>query len=139
MDEPTNTLDPNMRDLLLQQVREAREQGQAVLFSSHVLGEVEQVCDRVGILRAGRLVHLQDMAELREGRLVQARLDGPWRADGLPDGLAVREHDKDRLTLEHRGPLPPLLAWLARQPLADLRLEPLGLAAVYQRFHGADA
>ena len=139
MDEPTNTLDPNMRDLLLQQVREAREQGQAVLFSSHVLGEVEQVCDRVGILRAGRLVHLQDMAELREGRLVRARLDGPWRADGLPDGLAVREHDKDRLTLEHRGPLPPLLAWLARQPLADLRLEPLGLAAVYQRFHGADA
>ncbi len=139
MDEPTNTLDPNMRDVLLQQVREAREQGQAVLFSSHVLSEVEQVCDRVGILRAGRLVHLQDMADLREGRLVQARLAGPWQADGLPDGLTVREHDKDRLTLEYRGPLPPLLAWLARQPLADLRLGPLGLAAVYQRFHGADA
>ena len=139
MDEPTNTLDPNMRDLLLQQVREARDQGQAVLFSSHVLSEVEQVCDRVGILRAGRLVHLQHMAELREGRLVKARLDGPWRPDGLPDGLSVREQDKDRLTLEYRGPLPPLLTWLARQPLADLRLEPLGLAAVYQRYHGADA
>ncbi len=139
MDEPTNTLDPNMRDLLLQQVREARDQGQAVLFSSHVLSEVEQVCDRVGVLRAGRLVHLQDMADLREGRLVKARLDGPWRPDGLPEGLSVREQDKDRLTLEYRGPLSPLLTWLARQPLADLRLEPLGLAAVYQRFHGADA
>ena len=139
MDEPTNTLDPNMRDVLLAQVREARGQGQAVLFSSHVLGEVEQVCDRVGVLRAGRLVHLQNMADLREGRLVRARLDGPWRPDGLPHGLTVREHDKDRLTLEYRGPLPPLLTWLAGQPLADLRLEPLGLAAVYHRFHGADA
>ena len=139
MDEPTNTLDPNMRDELLQQVREARAGGQAVLFSSHVLSEVEQVCDRVGILRAGRLVHLQDMADLREGRFIRARLDGPWRAEGLPAGLTVRQHDKDRLTMEYRGPLPPLLTWLAGQPLADLTLEPLGLAAVYYRFHGADA
>jgi beta-exotoxin I transport system ATP-binding protein len=140
MDEPTNTLDPNMRDELLQQVREAREQGQAVLFSSHVLSEVEQVCDRVAILRAGRLVHLQHMADLQEGRLIRARLDGPWNGDGrLPDGLSVRKREKDRLTLEYRGPLPPLLEWLARQPLADLRLEPLGLTSVYHRFHGADA
>ncbi len=140
MDEPTNTLDPNMRDELLHQLREARGQGQAVLFSSHVLSEVEQVCDRVGILRAGRLVHLQNMAELREGRLVRARLDAPWRPDGrLPEGLSVQEHQKDRLTLEYRGPLTPLLTWLAAQPLADLCLEPLGLAAVYYRFHGADA
>ncbi|HVS35164.1 MAG TPA: ABC transporter ATP-binding protein [Gemmataceae bacterium] len=138
MDEPTNTLDPNMRDELLQQVREAREQGQAVVFSSHVLSEVEQVCDRVAVLRAGRLAHLQNMAELREGRLVRARLAEPWRPEALPDGLVVREHEKDRLTLEYRGPLPPLLTWLARQPLADLRLEPLGLAAVYYRYHGAD-
>jgi ABC-2 type transport system ATP-binding protein len=140
MDEPTNTLDPTMRDELLQQVREARGQGQAVLFSSHVLSEVEQICDRVGILREGRLVHLQAMAELREGRLVTARLAGPWRADGArPAGLTVREHEKDRLMLEYRGPLPPLLEWLARQPLADLRLEPLGLGPIYHRFHGSDA
>jgi ABC-2 type transport system ATP-binding protein len=140
MDEPTNTLDPNMRDELLDAVREARAQGQAVLFSSHVLSEVERVCDRVGVLRTGRLVHLQSMDQLREGRLVWARLDGPWHADGpLPDGLTVREQEKDSLTLEYRGPLPPLLAWLSRQPLTDLRLEPLGLASIYYRFHGADA
>src|SRR5262249_49775477 len=64
LDEPTNTLDPTMRDELLAQLRRARDQGQAVLFSSHVLGEVEQVCDRAGILQPGRLVHVQEMAEL---------------------------------------------------------------------------
>jgi ABC-2 type transport system ATP-binding protein len=140
MDEPTNTLDPNMRDELLEQVRAARAQGQAVLFSSHVLSEVEQVCDRVAVLRAGRMVHVQTMAELREGRLIRAVLNRPWQADGLmPDGLRLREYEKDRLTLEYQGPLPALMAWLARQPLADLRLEPLGLASIYQRYHRADA
>ena len=140
MDEPTNTLDPNMRDELLEQVREAGRQGQAVLFSSHVLSEVEQVCARVGVLRNGRLVHVQTMAELRKGRLVRARLNGSWDANApLPKGLLLRAHEKDNLIMEYHGPLPDLLAWLARLPLADLQLEPLGLASIYYRFHGADA
>src|SRR5215210_1827256 len=63
LDEPTNTLDPTMRDELLEQLRLARASGKAVLFSSHVLHEVEAVCDRVAILRRGKLVHLQDMTE----------------------------------------------------------------------------
>jgi ABC-2 type transport system ATP-binding protein len=138
MDEPTNALDPNMRDELLGQVRQARDRGQAVLFSSHVLGEVERVCDRVGILQRGRLVYLQNMAELREGRLVRARFKGDFAALPPLEGLALREQAGDEVTLEYNGPLPGLLTWLAAQPLLDLRLEPLGLASVYRRYHGAE-
>jgi ABC-2 type transport system ATP-binding protein len=140
MDEPTNALDPTMRDELLFQVRQARDRGQTVVFSSHVLSEVEQVCDRVAILQRGRLVHLQTMAELREGRLVRARFRGDAdRADGtFPDGLRLRERHGDEVVYEYTGPLPELLAWLARQPLADLRLGPLGLASIYHRYHGAE-
>ena len=62
------------------------------------------------------------------GRLGRCRaLAGPGRCASAQD---------DRLTLEYTGPLPALLAWLARQPLADLRLEPLGLGAIYHRYHG---
>ena len=78
MDEPTNTLDPSMRDELLEQVREAGRQGQAVLFSSHVLSEVEQVSPRVAVLRDGRLVHVQTMAAL-------PRPAGPARLNGSPE------------------------------------------------------
>ncbi len=138
MDEPTNALDPTMRDLLLDQVRRCRERGQAVLFSSHVLSEVEQVCDRVAILRRGKLVHLQATAEMRQGRLIEARLSGGELPTSLP-GLTQRARHGDRVILEYAGPLPTLLEWLARQPLEDLRLEPLGLAAVYHRYHGPDA
>ena len=77
-----------MRDELLEQLRQAQGRGQAVLFSSHVLQEVEAVCDRVAILRRGQLVHLQEMAELREGRHVTAKLLGPPPAAG-PDGAPL--------------------------------------------------
>jgi ABC-2 type transport system ATP-binding protein len=138
MDEPTNTLDPSMRDELLLQVKRAREAGQAVLFSSHVLAEVEQVCDRVGILQRGKLVHLQDMKDLRQGRLVQLRFLRPYELPRL-EGLTPRHQDPTEAAFEYTGDLPPLLQWFAAAPLADVRMEPLGLAPIYFRYHGATA
>ncbi len=137
LDEPTNTLDPTMRDELLEQLRGAKARGQAVLFSSHVLQEVEAVCDRVAILRRGELVHLQPMAELREGRAVRARLPGapPERGpDGAP--LPASATEGGALNLTYRGPLPVLLEWLAKQNLSELVVEPQGLSPIYKRFHG---
>lgn len=138
LDEPTNTLDPTMRDELLQQLRLAKESGKAVLFSSHVLHEVEAVCDRVAILRKGRLVHLQQMEELREGRHVSARVSAT-PADG-PDGKPLPEGavSDGRLSLDYPGPLPQLLEWLAKLPLDELRVEPMGLAPIYRKFHAGD-
>jgi ABC-2 type transport system ATP-binding protein len=141
MDEPTNALDPTMRDELLGQVRRARERGQAVVFSSHVLAEVEQVCDRVAILCRGRLVHLQELAALRDGRLVHVRFrEGSGIKGDVPslEGLHVLEKPADALVLESSGPLAPLLGWLSSQPLAELRIGPLGLRGIYQRYHGRD-
>jgi ABC-2 type transport system ATP-binding protein len=139
LDEPTNTLDPTMRDELLAQLRQARERGQAVLFSSHVLPEVEQVCDRVGILQRGRLVHVQDMAALQEGRLISGRFNGQANHLPTPEGLRLLEQHQDRQTLEYRGALPPLFEWLARQSPEDIRIEPLGLSAIYRRYHGVES
>jgi ABC-2 type transport system ATP-binding protein len=139
LDEPTNTLDPTMRDELLNQLRQARDRGQAVLFSSHVLTEVEKVCDRVGILQRGHLVHLQEMSKLREGRLVKARFS---RVVPVPPDLpGVRNLDQqgDEISLEYMGPLPPLLDWLARHSASDLTMVPLGLGPIYRRYHGSEA
>jgi ABC-2 type transport system ATP-binding protein len=139
LDEPTNTLDPTMRDELLGQLRHAKAEGQAVLFSSHVLSEVERVCDRVGILHRGHLVHLQVMKELREVRLIHATFAGT--AEAIPDlpGLRHQERHENRLTLEYAGPLAILLGWLSRQPVQELKIEPLGLGPIYHRYHGNGA
>jgi ABC-2 type transport system ATP-binding protein len=136
MDEPTNTLDPTMRDELLAALREARERGQAILFSSHVLTEVEHVCDRVAILRQGRLVHVQDMRELRQAQRVRVRFAGPAPLPPAMTGLQVRAHQGEWLTLEYRSKLPALLGWLAQHPVVDLHVEPLGLSEIYHFYHG---
>ena len=137
LDEPTSNLDPNVRDEVLTLVREARAAGRSVIFSSHVLDEVEQVCDRVGILRAGRLAHLQTMAELRRQHVIRARLTDalPPVPPELRPAPAISTHN-GHVTIQTPGELRPLLGWLATLPLDEMRIEPVGLKAVYERYHG---
>jgi ABC-2 type transport system ATP-binding protein len=130
LDEPTNTLDPTMRDELLDQIRTAKKQGQTVLFSSHVLQEVEAVCDRVILLRNGKLVHEQCMNDLRDGRHVSAIFEGAAPTHG-PNGTIIRTSGS-RCVFDYRGSMPELLAWLANRPHTDLRIEPMGLGPIYQ-------
>ncbi|MFN7813061.1 MAG: ABC transporter ATP-binding protein [Planctomycetia bacterium] len=137
LDEPTANLDPNARAEVLRLVREARDAGKTVIFSSHVLSEVEEICDRVAILRSGRVVHEESLASLRRGHLIRARLAGPFA--GVPGALApqvaVVECAANRLVLEASGSLVPLLGWLATLPLEEVQVEPIGLTAVYERAH----
>jgi ABC-2 type transport system ATP-binding protein len=139
LDEPTNTLDPTMRDELLGQLRAARERGQTVMFSSHVLAEVERVCDRVGILQRGRLAHLQTMADVLAERRVRVRFEKLPAEWPRFEGETGREVRGQEATVTLRGPLGPMLEWLGRHEIADLHVETIGLAGIYGRYHGADA
>ncbi len=79
LDEPTSGLDPLMEMAFRETVLEAKERGQTVFLSSHILSEVEAVCDRVGILRNGRLVDEGTLAELRHlsAQTVDVTFAGP--------------------------------------------------------------
>ena len=140
LDEPTANLDPSVRSTVLALVAEARDRGATVMFSSHVLAEVEEVCDRVVILRSGQLVHMQVLAELRAQHRILAWLNGPLPE--LPRDLSSTDfsvtQEGDLATIESAGELAPLLGWLAQLPLRDIRIEPVGLRAVYDRFHRAE-
>jgi ABC-2 type transport system ATP-binding protein len=137
LDEPTSNLDPNVRSEVIALVLEAKQAGQTVMFSSHVMSEVEEACDRVVILRCGQLVHTQAMTELKQQHRIRARLLGPWSPPpDAGEAVQIRHGDDGELTVETSGSLAPLLSWLATLPLDDLRIEPLGLRAVYDRYHG---
>ena len=79
LDEPTNGLDPLMEQAFRHCVHEAHERGQTVFLSSHILSEVEALCDRIGILREGRLVEMGTLAEMRHlsALTVEATFEGP--------------------------------------------------------------
>ncbi|WP_313696200.1 ABC transporter ATP-binding protein [Halorarum halobium] len=92
MDEPTSGLDPLMQERFYEFVRDEQERGTTFFFSSHVLSEVQKICDRVGIVRNGHLVELEDVGTLldRGGKRVSVRVSGPVDArefaiDGVHD------------------------------------------------------
>jgi len=137
LDEPTANLDPTVRGTVLALVAEARSSGSTIVFSSHVLSEVEEVCDRVVILRAGQIVHTQLMKQLRQRHRITAELTGPLPPvpEALQEQLKVVAAHNGSAILETPGELAPLLKWLATLPLADVRIEPIGLRSVYQQYH----
>lgn len=141
LDEPTSNLDPTVRSEVVALVREAQRAGRTVMFSSHVLSEVEQACDRVVILRQGHLVHTQVVAQLRRQHRIRAQLTGPMKPppEHLKAELSVEVSGPGRLTIETPGELSPLLGWLAELPLAEVQIEPIGLQAVYDRYHASEA
>lgn len=127
MDEPTTGLDPIMEQAFKQSVLEAKANNQTVFLSSHILEEVEALCDRVAILRAGRLVELGTLAEMRHlsAVTVQATFnDHPPKVNGL-EGVSSVSVIGHQLTCQVRGPIEPLFkALVAAHPKTLLSREP---------------
>lgn len=138
LDEPTANLDPTVRSEVMNMVTEARQAGRTVVFSSHVLSEVEDTCCRVGILRRGKLVHTQAMDTLKRQHRITARLKNghlPEIPGALREQMTVSRLADDRLRIETPGELSSILHWLANADLEDVHVQPVGLRSVYDRFH----
>jgi polyether ionophore transport system ATP-binding protein len=140
LDEPTSGLDPLMERAFRMTLGEAKERGQTVLLSSHILSEVEAVCDRVGILRAGRLVDQGTLAELRHLRaqVVEIAFDGP--APELPplDGVTVASEGPSSVRCEVTGGVGPLIAALAGHPVASLTSREPSLEEIFLHHYDGD-
>lgn len=140
LDEPTSNLDPTMRSVVAKLVREAQAEGRTIVFSSHVMSEVEEICDRVVIMRHGHVVHTQAMSELRRQHRITAQLRGPLPVAPaeFQDSLSISQNEFGEVVIETPLPLAPLLGWLSKLPVEEVRIEPLGLRAIYDRHHAED-
>jgi ABC-2 type transport system ATP-binding protein len=137
LDEPSEGLDPLMQRAFYEVLDERRAAGRTIFFSSHVLSEVERVCDRVAIVRAGRLVALEDVPSLlaRRTRIVELRADGPMPTlDGVAGVTEIRI-DGDRLTCRLGGDVAPFLAALAGLTVRDLTIVPASLEEAFMAFY----
>jgi polyether ionophore transport system ATP-binding protein len=122
LDEPTGGLDPLMEMAFRETVREAKERGQSAFLSSHILSEVEAVCDRVGILRQGRLVDQGMLADLRHLSALTVEVTFDGQMPDLPKlpGVEVAEAGANALRFQVTGSIRPLLAALADKPVVTL-------------------
>ena len=116
LDEPTAGLDPLMEQAFRESVLEAKQNAQTVFLSSHVLSEVEALCDRVAILRAGRLVEIGTLAQMRHLSAVTVEASfansPPAAVDRVP-GVSAVQVTGHHLSCQVRGPIDDLLTVLA--------------------------
>ncbi len=141
LDEPTSGLDPLMEMAFRETVLEAKERGQTVFLSSHILSEVEAVCDRVGILRGGRLVDEGTLEQLRHLSVhtVDVTFAGPIPEVGPLDGVNVVEAAGNVLRLEVSGAIQPLLTALAAQDVVSLTSREPSLEEIFlHHYESAD-
>ncbi|ADB61853.1 ABC transporter related protein [Haloterrigena turkmenica DSM 5511] len=155
LDEPTSGLDPLIQHRFAEFLREERERGVTVFFSSHVLSEVRRLCDRVGIIRNGRLVTVEPVESLldRSGKVVRLRAAASIPREALAiDGVhdletsVVRGGDADdaddattavtECAFTFTGDVNSLLAHLREYRLLDLSIEEAPLEDVFMRFYG---
>lgn len=141
LDEPTEGLDPLAKRALFDLLREAQGRGATIFFSSHVLSEVEALCDRVALIRAGRLVAVDSLVSLRAHMQRRAavllapsaspvdtqRLDDISAADGFSTTDGYRHF--------HISDLDEFAAFLASAPVADLIVEPASLEDVFLQYY----
>jgi ABC-2 type transport system ATP-binding protein len=140
LDEPTFGLDPLMQQEVLRLVKEARQKGATVFFSSHILSEVQEIADRVGIIRKGVLVEVADTASLinRSLRRMRIRFKQPVDTStitGLPGIKLLSQDDGLSLTLQVEGEMDTLIKALAGFLVVDFETERPSLEEIFLAYY----
>ena len=147
LDEPSSGLDPKGAKLLREIVREEADRGATVFFSSHILGQVEQVCDRVGIMNKGEMVAVDTIDALRDQMgaesLVKADVAGSPDTDAVAalDGVRSVTADGSHVEVactEPEAKMPALRALDDAATVTDIDVENADLEALFERYTGDD-
>ncbi len=139
LDEPTASLDPLMQEELIRYLRQMASQGHTIFFSSHTLSEVERLCDRIAIVREGRLVADEPLEAIRAR--AQRQFTILWQtgtAQASIDAPRFLQVDKRRdRTWEGKltGKAPELIRWAAKQPIEDLAIGHPDLESLFRRYY----
>ena len=139
LDEPTGGLDPLVQQTVMEMVREVKADGRTVFFSSHILPEVQAVCDRVGIIREGQLVatqRVEDLIAARMSRLTMMFAELPAAGIFDLDGVTEMERTEQSITLEVRENLPQVLALAAQHQIQNIETHNVSLEEIFLDYYG---
>ena len=143
LDEPTFGLDPLVQQEVLRLVKEARQEGATVFFSSHILSEVQEIADRVGIIRKGVIVEVAVTASLINRALNRARIRFKQAIDSsvlanIPGVKVLSQDGGQAITLQIEGEMDKLIKALAAFPVIDFETERPSLEEIFLAYYEAD-
>jgi ABC-2 type transport system ATP-binding protein len=138
LDEPTSGLDPLMQRTFFDLIKKENERGATVLFSSHILSEVQRICDRVAIIKEGRIVKTQKISELRQDAYKNVSLilrDGAVPADFAVPGAVRPDVSGAGVSFLYRGDINALLQNIGRYPLTNIDITEPTLEEIFMHYY----
>ncbi|MGO1470069.1 MAG: ATP-binding cassette domain-containing protein [Tissierella sp.] len=137
LDEPTGGLDPLMQQKFFNLMREENEKGATIFFSSHILGEVQELCNRVAIIREGSIIETADIKTLRENNYKKISILG----DSINkevfniDGVTKLVKEEDRISFFYKGDINIISKILSSINLNDISIEEPSLEEIFMHYY----
>ncbi len=137
LDEPTAGLDPLIQRKFFNLIREENQRGVTVFFSSHILGEVQRLCNRVGIIKEGRIIEISDIRTLQQNNYKKVRIaaNGIDVADFNIEGVSKLESNHDGVRFFFKGDINTIVRKISQIDLVDVSIEEPTLEEIFMHYY----
>lgn len=137
LDEPTSGLDPLMQNRFFELLEKLNKEGTTIFFSSHILSEIQRMCDRAAVIRKGRIEAVEDINVLLEKQMKKARLvfREPLESLNYPEGAVNPKWHHNKLIFDYIGSINELTKWMAGLDLTDAVLEEPDLESIFMNYY----
>jgi len=137
LDEPTAGLDPLMQHKFFNLIREENKRGATIFFSSHILGEVQRMCNRVAIIKEGSIIEIKDMKTLQKDQYKKIRVTADGLDEGLfqVEGVTQLERENGTVSFFYKGDINTITGLVSKETLSDLTIEDLTLEEIFMHYY----
>lgn len=136
LDEPTSGLDPLMQNRFFELLEEENNKGTSIFFSSHILAEVQRLCNRAAIIRKGEISAVEDIQSLLEKQMKKARFVFKEKQElKFISGVQNPTWTNNKLTFDYIGPIKELIQWMNQLDLQDAVLEEPDLETIFMNYY----
>ena len=137
LDEPTAGLDPLMQRTFFELIREENQRGATVFFSSHILGEVQRMCSRVGIIKDGRIIEIEDIRTLQQNNYKKVRVAAPALDAAHFDiaGVTKLEQTNGAVRFFYKGDVNTVMRKISELQVSDVTIEEPSLEEIFMHYY----
>lgn len=137
LDEPTYGLDPFMQNRFFEKMEEQHKKGVTIFFSSHILSDVQRLCNKAAIIKEGKIIKEENIQDLMKKQMKKCYLVYTKKPENieLPDNAQKSNWMDKKLTFEYVGEVKPLMQWLSSQDLMDVRVEEPTLENILMNYY----
>lgn len=141
LDEPTSGLDPLMQKTFFELIQEENNKGATILFSSHILSEVQKICDRVAIIKDGRVIQTSKIEQLQQDAIKKVSIKGSRSMSESTfelDGIQDLHREDTKANFVYRGDCNRLIGWLATKELVNVEITEPTLEEIFMHYYTDD-